>query len=212
MKKLLFLFASLALIGVGCSQLIDNEIEHQTNYRSMLPDHNDRPPEFTQTHGESNVVFAFRAGQEVYGGQLGKSMHDLIQTQGELMDENKAFLALYAVDQMDPAQSFVGYVLALHPNTAYQLYPLEPVTNEMPTFVESVFFMDVAGDEQKEILVLYSTMTGIGPTGAQPYYETAVYTFETKPDGSKKYVRLPEIESELVELYPAEVVQAKLAK
>ncbi len=128
---------------------------------------------------------------------LGERMHEVIVTDGDVKGEYMGILAFYeaGIDDRDPSsERFVPLFVELETEDAegYVLHQLPWLVTTYFTTIESVFFRDVDGDGFSEIYVLNSQMTGIGPEGAKPWYETFVVRYWDKLGGFDRHDEIEE--------------------
>ncbi len=200
---------ALVLIGGGCANYIeevncDDDPSHPSCVEKTALEKALEWSPWEETQRSAN-----RIANALYGDDWDEE-HGALDVNADLVAEEHGFVALYT-DALSrrPIDHFKGYAasyLTRH-SDAYTLYELERYESEFRTDVEAVFYKDVIDNRGKEIFVLVSQMTGIGPEGATPWYETVVYALNEEQTG---YFRVKSIEEQLSNLYPSEAVKEKL--
>ena len=205
-KYILPIFA-LVLLGGGCSSTIIED-DCGTSPRSVDCAETQLDKALEWNPWESKQKSANRIAAAVYSDDNWQNRHQGLEVTGEVMFEEHGLLSLYADAASRMPVTHVKGFAAVYPHRhadRYDLYLLERYESEFHADVEAVFYQDIDGDKYKEIFVLISQMTGVGPEGAIPWYETLVY--KLKDD---VYIRLPDVEKQLHNLYPSSAVKQKL--
>lgn len=98
---------------------------------------------------------------------------------------------------------FSGFVLSSGKRLDLPAFPTDYAGHE----IAAVLFEDVDGDGYKEAIVMATWMTGIGPTGAQPFPGNVVFGW----DGSS-FQRISEVEAKIAQLPDARAVRSALSR
>ncbi|MGH9949908.1 MAG: hypothetical protein ACRD6X_22295, partial [Pyrinomonadaceae bacterium] len=100
-----------------------------------------------------------------------KLMHQVVK--GDIGGSANSIVALYAKE--GPAMSYSGMVL-MPDGTGYKKIDLpQPEFTWSMEEPKAVFFANADNDRELELFIIGECYTGIGPTGAQPFYRTRVY-------------------------------------
>lgn len=112
-----------------------------------------------------------------------------------------AIVALTATADGPPA-ALDGFVIV----DGGRVLPLPSLHDQWSLWeVDAVMFEDVDGDGAKELIVIAEYLTGVGPTGAQPFNANAVVRW----NGSA-FVRMPEVEQRIERLPDAASIRKAL--
>ncbi|MCI0487354.1 MAG: hypothetical protein L0229_12235 [Blastocatellia bacterium] len=123
----------------------------------------DHPP--VRRSDESLQDFAMRI---IPSGK--KLVHQALE--GNFGPSGANLVILFGDEEFKP---FTGWVLAPVKGRYEKFVLPEPEYSYSMEEVKAVFYANADRDKERELLILSECYTGVGPTGAQPFYQTRVY-------------------------------------